>query len=46
VPYLTLLPDDVSQRKGDLREVFHGLRALSLVKRGVHWRMLPHDLPP
>ena len=43
-PYLTLLPDDVSQRTHDLREVFNGLRYL--VKTGVHWRMLPHDLPP
>src|SRR5512146_1889940 len=43
-PYLTLLPEDVSQRKHDLREVFNGLRYL--VKTGVHWRMLPHDLPP
>jgi transposase len=43
-PYLTLLPEDVSQRKHALREVFNGLRYL--VKTGVHWRMLPHDLPP
>ncbi|MGZ3681007.1 MAG: IS5 family transposase, partial [Ktedonobacterales bacterium] len=43
-PYLALLPEDVSQRKHDLREVFNGLRYL--VKTGVHWRMLPHDLPP
>jgi Putative transposase of IS4/5 family (DUF4096) len=43
-PYLTLLSEDVSQRKYDVREVFKGLRYL--VKTGVHWRMLPHDLPP
>lgn len=43
-PYLALLPEDVSQRKHALREVFNGLRYL--VKTGVHWRMLPHDLPP
>lgn len=43
-PHLALLPEDVSQRKHDLREVFNGLRYL--VKTGVHWRMLPHDLPP
>ena len=43
-PYLALLPEDVSQRKHELREVFNGLRYL--VKTGVHWRMLPHDLPP
>jgi transposase len=43
-PYLTLLPEDASQRKYPLREVFNGLRYL--VKTGAHWRMLPHDLPP
>src|SRR5260370_9109462 len=43
-PYLTLLPEDVSQRKYALREVFNGLRYL--VKTGAHWRMMPHDLPP
>lgn len=43
-PYLALLPEDVSQRKYALREVFNALRYL--VKTGVHWRMLPHDLPP
>jgi transposase len=39
-----LLPEEVSQRKHDLREFFNELR--SLVKTGVHWRMLPQDLPP
>src|SRR5260370_16302790 len=43
-PYLTLLPEDVSQRTYPLREVFNGLRYL--VKTGAHWRMMPHDLPP
>jgi transposase len=43
-PYLALLPDDVSQRKHDLREAFTRWR--KPVKTGVHWRMLPHDLPP
>ena len=44
VPYLTLLPEDVSQRRHDLREVYNGVRYI--VKTGAHWRMLPHDLPP
>jgi transposase len=43
-PYLTLLPEDVGQRRHGLREVFNGLRYI--VKTGAHWRMLPHDLPP
>jgi transposase len=43
-PVFDLLPADVSQRKHDLRKVFNGLRYL--VKTGVYWRMLPHDLPP
>lgn len=43
-PYLALLPAEESQRKHDLREVFSRLRYL--VKTGVHWRMLPYDLPP
>jgi transposase len=43
-PYLAVTPEDVSQRKHELRAVFNGLRYL--VKTGVHWRMLPHDLPP
>jgi transposase len=41
---LTLLPEDASQRKYPLREVFHGVR--SIVKSGAHWRLMPHDLPP
>jgi transposase len=42
-PYLTLLPEDASQRRHDLREVFHALRYL--VRGGIPWRMLPHDFP-
>jgi transposase len=42
-PYLTLLPEDVLQRKHDLRQVFNALRYL--VRSGVPWRMLPHDFP-
>jgi transposase len=41
---LTLLPEDVSQRKYPLREVVNGLRYI--VKTGAHWRMMPHDFPP
>jgi transposase len=44
VPYLTLLSEDASQRRYDLREVYNGLRYI--VKTGSHWRNMPHDLPP
>jgi transposase len=43
-PYLTLLPEDAGQRTHKLREVFNGLRYL--VRYGVAWRAMPHDLPP
>jgi transposase len=43
-PYLTLLPEDATQRKYALREVFNGVRYV--VKSGAHWRLMPHDLPP
>jgi transposase len=43
-PYLTLMTLDAPQRVHDLRDIFNGLRYL--VRTGVHWRMLPHDLPP
>jgi transposase len=43
-PYLTLMTLDAPQRVHELREIFNGLRYL--VRTGVHWRMLPHDLPP
>lgn len=42
-PYLTLLSEDVGQRKYALREVFDVLRYL--VRTGAHWRRLPHDFP-
>ncbi len=43
-PYLTLMTPAAPQRRHDLREVFNGLRYI--VKTGVQWRWLPHDLPP
>jgi transposase len=43
-PCLTVLPEDASQRKYALREVFNGVR--SIVKSGAHRRLMPHDLPP
>jgi transposase len=43
-PYLTLLPEDVSQRTYRLRDVFNALRYI--VHTGMQWRMMPHDLPP
>ena len=43
-PYLTLMTAAAPQRRHDLREVFNGLRYI--VKTGVQWRWLPHDLPP
>lgn len=43
-PYLTLLPEDVSQRTYGLRDVFNALRYI--VHTGMQWRMMPHDLPP
>lgn len=43
-PYLTLMAPDALQRRYDLREVFNALRYL--VRSGIPWRLLPHDLPP
>ena len=43
-PYLTLLPEEASQREHPLREVFNGLR--TIVKTGAPWRWMPNDLPP
>jgi transposase len=43
-PYLALCREDAQQRKYSLREVFNGLRYV--VRTGVQWRMVPHDLPP
>jgi transposase len=44
VPCLTLLRGDAGQREHPLREVFNGLRYV--VKNGIPWRAMPHDLPP
>jgi len=43
-PYLTLMTEAAPQRRHDLREVFNGLRFI--VRSGLQWRMMPHDLPP
>lgn len=43
-PYLTLMREDAPQRRHSMREVFNGLRYL--VRTGIAWRMMPHDLPP
>lgn len=43
-PYLTLMREDAPQREHSLREVFNGLRYI--VRTGVQWRYMPHDLPP
>lgn len=43
-PYLTLMTAAAPQRRHDLREVFNGLRYI--VKTGMQWRWMPHDLPP
>ena len=42
--YLTLLPETAAQRDHSLREVFNGLRYV--VRYGIAWRAMPHDLPP
>jgi transposase len=44
LPYLTLIDRDAPQRRHDLREVFNGLRFI--VRGGLQWRLMPHDLPP
>ena len=44
VPYLTLMKEDAPQREYALRDIFNGLRYV--VRTGVTWRMVPHDLPP
>ncbi len=44
VPYLTLMEEEAPQRVHSLREVFNGLRFI--VRTGLQWRMMPHDLPP
>jgi transposase len=43
-PYLILMREDAPQREHSLREVFNGLRYI--VRTGMQWRMMPHDLPP
>ncbi len=43
-PYLTLMKEDAPQREHALREVFNGLRYI--VRTGLQWRQMPHDLPP
>jgi transposase len=43
-PSLTLMSEDAPQRRHDLREVFNGLRFI--VRGGLQWRLMPHDLPP
>src|SRR5918998_1746763 len=43
-PYLTLMDEAAPQRRHDPREVFNGLRFI--VRSGMQWRMMPHDLPP
>jgi transposase len=43
-PYLTLMDEEAPQRRHSLREVFNGLRFI--VRTGMQWRMMPHDLPP
>src|SRR5947208_3993646 len=44
VPYLTLLPETAGQRTHLLREALDGLRYV--VRHGIPWRAMPHDLPP
>jgi transposase len=43
-PYLTLMTEAAPQRRHALREVFNGLRFI--VRSGLQWRLMPHDLPP
>lgn len=43
-PYLSLISEDAPQRRHDVREVFNGLRFI--VRGGLQWRLMPHDLPP
>jgi transposase len=44
VPYLTLMTEAAPQRRHSLRELFNGLRYI--VRGGLQWRLMPHDLPP
>ena len=43
-PYVTLLSEDVLQRRYSLREVFNALRWI--VRAGAPWRLLPTNFPP
>jgi transposase len=43
-PYLSLMSEEAPQRRHNLREVFNGLRFI--VRGGLQWRLMPHDLPP
>jgi transposase len=43
-PYLTLMTPEAPQRRHDRRELFNGLRFI--VRGGLQWRLMPHDLPP
>ncbi len=43
-PYLTWMDEMAPQRRHSLREVFNGLRFI--VRTGLQWRLMPHDLPP
>lgn len=43
-PYLTLMREDAPQRIYPMRELFNAVRYL--VRTGIQWRMMPHDLPP
>jgi transposase len=44
VSYLTLMRQDVPQRKHSLRELVNGLRYIA--RTGLQWRFRPNDLPP
>lgn len=44
LPYLLLCREDSGHRRYDVRGVFNAVRYV--VKTGVHWRYLPHDMPP
>ncbi|MEM5316948.1 IS5 family transposase [Paraburkholderia sp. JHI869] len=43
-PYLTLMSEDVPQRRYELREMFNALRWMA--RAGASWRMLPTNFPP
>ena len=43
-PDLTLMCDDVPQRRYPLRELFNGL--CFIARTGLQWRFMPHEFPP